>query len=108
MQVAVTCTDHQFANGFVIRSAPGAGAASYNILDSTFVLGNEVHLVLEGEWGPALVVGEGVTLHPVCANTWETCIAPVVADYYGGAPRKPAANPAFVPVKQASAGGAKK
>jgi hypothetical protein len=108
VQLATSALVHAFANGWMSRATPGAGSPTYSIADSTASSSNMVDVTLDMALFPGLTVGEQVTLYPSCSNSWESCIAPVPADVFGGAPRKPATNPSFVAIKQGATGGGKK
>lgn len=108
IQLASASAVHAWANGWLARAVPGEGSPTYAIVDSTVSASNAVDLILDMPMFPAITVGESVTIYPSCSNTWDTCIAPNPADLFGGAPRKPNANPAFTAIKQSTAAGSKK
>ena len=108
VQLAAASVVHAWANGWLERTVPGVGSPTYSIIDSTVSASNAVDLILDMPLYPALSGGESVVLYPSCGNSWDTCIADTPATAFGGAPRKPASNPVFTAIKQASAGGSKK
>lgn len=108
VQLASASAAHAWANGWLARAVPGSGSPTYAIMDSTLSSSNMVDLTLDMPFYPALSAGESVTIYPSCANSWDTCIASNPSAVYGGAPRKPDANPVFTAIKSTTPSGSKK
>jgi hypothetical protein len=100
VNLAGTFAVHYFAGGWIRRTIAGEGSPTYAVLDSTASSGGQLTLTIDMPLSPPLQIGEAFTLYPGCDQTWDTCTARGNTAKFGGQPRKPAANPAFVAVKQ--------
>ncbi len=99
---------HFYAGGWMQRAAPGEGAPTYAVLDHPAAPDGVVTLTLDTPIDPPIGTGEWWTVYPGCDCTWETCGARGNQANFGGANRKPAANPAMVPIQQATSATSKK
>jgi Phage conserved hypothetical protein BR0599 len=97
-----------FAGGWMQRTIDADDNPTYCILDSGGDAVSGYFITLQDAPTPAPVVGETWTLYPGCAQTWDACSAHGNTAHYGGKPRKPAANPAFVPIQQSTPSTSKK
>ncbi|MFA5265801.1 MAG: phage BR0599 family protein [Opitutaceae bacterium] len=110
LQVALSgsFSAHYFNGGWAARTVPGEGSPTYAILESTVSSGGMLTLTLDMPISPELEDNEAWTLYPGCDCTFAACTALNNTGNFGGAPRKPAANPAFVAVKQGTSPTSKK
>lgn len=106
--VAGNYPEHYFASGWVERLVAGDGSPTYGILDSSASADGKVIVTVDFPFAPAVVVGEALKLYPGCDQLRTTCQARGNVEKFGGQWRKPAANPAFVAVKQNTAPTSKK
>lgn len=102
--------EHFYAGGWVRRSQPGDGSPTYTVVDSTASGAAPGNLIftLDTPIDPPVGADEIWTLYPGCNCSWAACEALGNTAHFGGAPRKPAANPAFVAVKQDTSATSKK
>jgi hypothetical protein len=108
VQLAVAHAAHFFAGGMMVRTSPGGGSPSWAILDSTVSSANQVDITIDAPLSPVLVASEAVTLYPGCDCSFAACQAHGNTANFGGFPYMPAANPAFVAIKDTTPAGGKK
>jgi hypothetical protein len=97
-----------FAGGWMKRTIDSDDNPTYPILDSSGDATSGYFITLQDAPSPAPVAGETWTLYPGCDQTWNNCGVHGNTANYGGKPRKPAANPAFVSIQNTTPTGSKK